>query len=307
MSLAGSLAASLLATLTRPSWWAMALAAFLVRGGVLVLILPIVALPTVAGLANTFGPMVVGLVFAGPSPGFIVAVGGLAVAVLAWLVIGGVVGGALDLALVREAARDEEVDDHVQPVGGGPWRALALRVLAHVPTVIVLGLGAVRLVEAGYEELIRPGDPAIPVVLRVAFRIPEIVALLLATWIFGETVGGLAVRHLAWGASIAGALGRGLRSLVRPAALATLILTNATLGAVILGTATAGTIAWDHLRVVLLDGGSATDVRLALVVFSLTWVAGVWLLSLSVAWRSAAWTFELARRQPHRTMGPGDP
>ena len=307
MSLAGSLAASLLATLTRPAWWAMALAAFLVRGGVLVLVLPIVALPTVAGLANVFGPMIVSLVFSGPSASFLVAVATLALAILVWLVVGGLVGGALDLALVRDGARDEELDDRPAPFAGGAWRALAIRLLAHVPTGLVLALGAVRLVGASYDELIHPGDSTIPVALRVAFRIPDVVAALVATWLLGETVGGLGVRHLAWGAPIPVALGRALRALVRPAGVATLVLTNAVVGAVIVGAAAAGGIAWDHLRVVLLDGGPPTDVRVALVIFSLTWVAGVWLLSLAVAWRSAAWTFEVGRHLPARTMGSAGP
>jgi hypothetical protein len=306
MSVAGSLAASLLATLTRPAWWAMALAAFLVRGGVVVLVLPIVSLPTVAGLANAFGPTVVSLVFAGPSPAFLLAVAGLALAITAWLIDGGLLAAALDLAQVREAARDEELEDRPAPGSGDPGRALAARLLAHVPTAVVLVLGAVRLVGASYDELIRPGDPAVPVALRVAFRIPDVVGGLLATWAFGEVVGGLALRHLAWGASLSGAMGRAVRTVIRPAGLVTFALTSAALVAVIAGGATAAGIAWDHLRIVLVDGGNANEVRLALVVFSLTWVAAAWLLSLVLAWRSAAWTFEVARQMPGRTLEPGE-
>jgi hypothetical protein len=304
MSLAGSLAASLLATLTRPSWWAMALAGFLVRGGILVLILPIVALPTVAGLATTFGPVVVELVFGGPSTAFVTAVASISAAVLAWLVIGGLVGGSLDLALVREAADDEELEGGPRPAAGSAFRAFALRIVAHLPTTAVLAFGAVRLVEATYDELIHPGDPALPIPLRVAFRIPEIVALLTTTWLVGEAVGGLAVRHLAWGASSPRALVAGAGSLLRPSALATAVVTNLVLAAVIVASSTAAGIAWDHLRVVLLDGASAADVRLALAVFATTWASGLWLLSLAVTWRSTAWTFEVARQLPTRTIEP---
>jgi hypothetical protein len=304
MSLAASLAASLLATLTRPAWWAMALAGFLVRGGILVLLLPIVALPTVAGLANAFAPTLVGFIFGGPSVAFLVTVGSIALAAIAWLVVGGLLGGGLDLALVRGAAADEELDAVEPPRAGGPGRAFVLRVIGHLPTGAAIALGAVRLVEASYEELIRPGSPSIPVAVRVALRIPEIVALLAATWVVGEALGGLAVRHLAWGASVPAAIGRAVRSLIRPAALATLVLTNGALAAVIAGSATAAGIAWDHLRVVLLDGATGNEVRLALVVFSLTWMAGLWLISITVAWRSTAWTFEVARHLPARTIEP---
>jgi hypothetical protein len=302
MSLAGSLAASLLATLTRPAWWAMALAGFLARGGILVLLLPIVTLPTVAGLANAFGPTLVGFVFGGPSASFLIAVASIGLATLAWFVAGGWLGGGLDLALVRDAARDEELEAAAPPRSGGPGRAFVARVIAHLPTGAVVALGAVRLVDASYGELIHPGSPSIPIALRIALRIPEIVALLVATWVVGEALGGLAVRHLAWGASVPGAVGRAIRSLVRPSALATLVLTNGALAAVIVGSATAAGIAWDHLRVLLLDGATGNEVRLALIVFSLTWTAGLWLISLAVAWRSAAWTFEVARHLPGRTI-----
>jgi hypothetical protein len=307
MSLAGSLAAALLATLSRPAWWAMALGAFLVRGGVLVVYVPIVALPTVAGLANAFGPTLVGFVFGGPSAAFIAAVASTAIVSIAWLVVGGLLGAGLDLALVRDAARDEELEGGSEPRSGGPGRAFAVRMLAHLPTGAAIAIGSVRLVEASYAELIRPGDAALPVALRVALRIPEIVALLAATWLVGEAVGGLAVRHLAWGGSVVGSLGRAVRSLLRPTGLATLILTNGVLAGVIAGSAAAAAITWDRLRVVLTDGATENEIRLALLVFSLTWIAGLWLISLAVTWRSTAWTFEVGRRRPAGTIEPHGP
>jgi hypothetical protein len=112
------------------------------------------------------------------------------------------------------------------------------------------------------------------------------------------------VRHLAWGASLPRAFARSIRTLVRPSALATLVLTNGVVAVAVLASATAAGIAWDHLRVVLLDGGTGSEVRLALVVFSLTWFAGLWLLALAVTWRAAAWTFEVARELAPRTIGP---
>jgi len=304
-SLAAVLTASLLATLTRPAWWVLALAAFLARGGVLVILLPIVQLPTVAGLANSLGPVLVGFVFGGPSGSFLVIVATISTAMLAWVVAGGLLGGQLDLALVRGAAQEDELEGRPAPGSSGAGRAFVARMLAHVPTTVVLGWGAVRLVDAAYQELIRPGDPALPVALRVALRIPEIVATLAAAWALGEGVGGLAVRHLAWGASLPRALARALRSLLRPSGIATFVVTNGALTIVVLTAAAAAGVASNHLRVVLLDGGAGTDVGLALLLFSLTWVAGLWLLSLAVAWRAAAWTFEVARHLPVRAPGSG--
>lgn len=302
MSLAGSLAASLLATLARPGWWAMALAAFLVRGGILVALLPIIALPTVAGLANAFGPALVGFVFGGPSTTFLVAVGSIAIALLGAIVVGGLLGGGLDLALVRDAARDEDLESGGAPRSGGPGRAFAVRLIAHLPTAAAIAVGALRLVEASYAELIHPGDPSIPVAIRVVLRIPEVVAFLAAAWLIGEALGGLAVRHLAWGASVPAAIGRAVRSLVRPSGLATLVVTDSVLAVVVAGSVSAAGVAWAHLRTVLMDDGPASQVRLALVVFSLTWTAGLWLISLAVAWRATAWTFEVGRQRPTGTI-----
>lgn len=303
-SLAGSLAAALLATLARPAWWALALAGFLVRGGFLVVFLPLVQLPSVAGLANAVGPTLVGFVFGGPSVPFLVLVGTIALAAIAWLLAGGLLGGSLDLALIREAAAEEELEDRDAPRFGGARRAFALRAIAHGPTAAVLAWGAVRVVDAAYQELIRPGDPAIPVAVRVALRIPEIVALLAVAWGVGEAVGGAAVRHLAWGASVPRALGRAGRTLVRPSGVVTFVVTNASFGAVVLASATASGVAWDHLRVVLVDGGTGNEIRLALILFSLTWAGGLWLLALAAAWRATAWTFEVARHLPARTAEP---
>jgi hypothetical protein len=302
MSLGASLAASLLATLSRPAWWALGLAAFLVRGGFAAILLPIVTLPTVAGLANAFAPTLVGFVFGGPSVAFLVTAGAIVAVVLAWFVAAGLVGAAVDLALTREVARDDELEDVDPPASGGPGRAFVVRVIAHLPTAVALGLGAVRLVEASYDELIHPGDPAIAVPLRVALRIPEVILALVGTWVAGEAVGGLAVRHLAWGASVPRAVAAAVRSVIRPAALATLVVTNGVLALVVLGSATAAGITWDHLRIVLVDGGPGNDVRLALIVFAVTWAAGAWLIALAVAWRAAAWTFEVARHRPPRTI-----
>ena len=296
MSTQGSLPAALLATLSRPAWWAMALAGFLVRGGLLLVILPIVRLPTTAGLANELGPMLVGFVFGGPSVAVLVLVGVVVLVGLGWLVAGGLLGGWLDLALVREAGAAEELDGVPSAPSGDAVRAWVARVIAHVPTVVVIAWGAVSLVDAAYQELIRPGDAALPVPVRVALRIPVVVGLLVAAWAVGEAAGGLAVRHLAWGASLPRAVGRGFRALVRPSALATLVLTNGALAAAIVGSGTAAGIAWDQLRIVLLDGGTGTEVRFALLVFSLTWLAGLWLIALAATWRATAWTFGAARR-----------
>lgn len=156
MTTAGSLAAALLATLTRPAWWALALAGFLVRGGALVLLLPIVRLPTAAGLSNDLAPTLIGFVLGGASAAFLALVGAVVAATIAWLVAAGLIGGWMDLALVRGAAEDDELEDVPSPSSGTAFRALIARAGAHIPTAAILTWGAVRLVDATYQELISP-------------------------------------------------------------------------------------------------------------------------------------------------------
>src|SRR5262245_31315718 len=270
-STVASLADAFLVAISRPWWWALALGAFLVRGGWLMVLLPIVMLPTTAGLANAFGPLLVGFVFGGPTPTFLVFVGSVAIAVVAWFVIGGLLGGWLELGLARGAAEDEELDGVSAPaIHGDAWLAFGVRAIAHLPTAAVVAIAALPVVSATYEELIHPGDAALAVPLRVALRLPVAVAALGIAWLLGETVGGLAVRHLAWGAGLGRSLALAVRSLGRLSAVATLVATSLAVALVALGSMGAVGIAWDHLRIVLASG-RAVDVRIALVVFSLTW------------------------------------
>ena len=57
MSIWGTLGASLLAVLARPSTWAFGLLGFLVRGGWLLVVAPFVVVPTPIGLANIVAPV----------------------------------------------------------------------------------------------------------------------------------------------------------------------------------------------------------------------------------------------------------
>lgn len=310
----------MLAVLEQPRWWVMALAAFLLRGGILLLLLLIVPIPTTAGLANSLGPTLVGFVFGGASASFVVLVGALSATLLAWLLLGGLVGAWLDLVLVREvAARNESAGpdraavvegDHVPPgpsgrfAHGGVARALLVRLLAHLPTLVVIVWGAARLVDQGYQELIRPGDPTLPVVLRVVLRVPEVVGLLLAAWMAGEALGGLAVRHLAAGASVLRSIGRAAIALVRPTGLLVLVLTNGVIVAFVGLGGLAVAIAYSHARAVLQDGIGGAAGPVALLLLSIAWLGSLAVIGLAAAWRSAAWTFEVERRLPDRTAGP---
>lgn len=307
MSAATALRASLLAALAHPRWWVMALAAFLVRGGLVLLLLPLIPLPSTAALANALGPMLVGFVFGGPSVSFIVLLGFIAIATLVWFVLAGIAGSALDLALIRDSAEDPRLRIPSRLDARAVLRTLAVRWLAHLPTAAALVWGAAALVDAAYTELISPGDPTIPVAVRVILRVPAIVALVLVAWTLGEAVGGIATRRVATGAGIGRSLGRGILGLVRPSGLAVLLVTNLGLVAAVGGGGLAIGLAFDHVRIVLLDGAPMIDQWMALVVVSAAWIGTSVVVGVAAAWRATAWTYEVQRLQPGRTIGPDAP
>ena len=158
-------------------------------------------------------------------------------------------------------------------------------------------MGIVAVVNAAYGELIRPGDPTVPIAIRVILQVPVNVGIIVAAWVFGEAVGGIAQRRLAWGTGSARSLVGGAAGLLRPSGLLVLLVTNAALLAAIVGGDLSIGLAFEHARIVILDGGTAIDLGLALGLLSVSWIATTILIAIAAAWRSVAWTFEVGRRQ----------
>jgi hypothetical protein len=285
---------ALVATLAHPEWWAMALAAFLVRGGIVVAALPIVSLPSTAGLITTFAPPLEALVLGRPSLEGVL-VGTLLVGlVLAGLAAMEVVGSWLDLALVREAAADDELELGWRSVVASPWTAFSIRLVAHVPTMVALAYGSARVVAVTYDELISPGDLAIPEALRVLARAPDAALAIIAAWLLGEALGPLAARRVAIGEPLGRALGTSIRQLATARGLATVAVTTLVLVALAVpyGLAVGGT--WEHLRGYLEDAVEAVPLGAALIVFVASWVLGLAVLGAALAWRATAWTVLVA-------------
>jgi hypothetical protein len=307
MTWGAAMLGSLASTLERPAWWALGLASFLVRGGLLMFVLPIVILPTPAGLQNAFGAELVGFVFGSPSRSFIITVLLATAGLTAWLLVGGLVAAWTDIALVAAVAAGDPIRRVVRGWLGLAWRALGIRLASHIPLAIALAWGVTRIYDAVYAEYLHPGDPAIPLVLRIVERAPEVIAIIALAWIAGETASGLGIRHLAMAGQPAGrALFRGwLDLLVRPAVLATTALSGAVILAVALLLAGTAGGSWDRLRMFLADRMDPVLTVVALVAFVGTWSAGMGLVGLVAAWRSAAWTFEVARRRPARARHDG--
>lgn len=312
--------ASLLVSLGRPSWWLLALAGFLARGGILLAILPIVNLPSPLVLSNLVAPVIVPLALGHVDVGVVTAIAVVVGGLLAWLIAGGLVGAATDMALIRDgiaAAREEGVTHRgaedagdVEEAGatlrraerGGAGlvgRIFAVRLLAHLPFAIVLVVGTVGIIQVAYAELTRPANVETPLVLRVVAAAAWPIALIVVAWFGGELAGGIAARRIVLAgsgvrAALSGAviaLVRQPRSTVVPAGILTILL------AVILGGTLGGArVAWLRADSALTDPRiDAIALVVALATLVAIWLAALVLIGVVTAARSAALTFEAVR------------
>ena len=319
MSRSGVFFASLLVSLGRPSWWLLALAGFLARGGILLAILPIVNLPSPLVLSNLVAPVIVPLALGHVDEGVFVAIAVAVGGLLAWLIVGGLIGAATDLALIRDglvAAGEEGVTRRdagdAEDVSAGSTlrreerggvglvvRIFAVRLLAHLPFAVVLAIGTFGIVQVAYAELTRPANVDTPLVLRVVAAAAWPIVAIVIAWFGGELAGGIAARRIVLaGDGVRAALTGAVAALVRqprstfvPAVVMTIPL------AVILGGTLGGArVAW------LRADGALTDPRIdaiALVValgtLVVIWLAALVLIGVVTAARSAALTFEAVR------------
>jgi hypothetical protein len=303
MSIGATLVASLLATLSQPRTWPIALAAFLVRGGILVVMAPIVVIPSAIGVANAITPTVSTFVLGGVSTELLALAGGTATLLLVWLVLGGLFAAAAELELVARVARDDAVavEAHVRtivvPSAGRAARVFGARLIAHVPTLIALVWGTARVVEVTYRELTQPLELTVPLAIRVVSGAPEAVLALALTWVLGEIVGSIAARRVAFrDAGVLRARGGGLRRALRHPVRAVVLygVPAVALLGVLIPSALAAATGWDAVRATLTNGGDPIATVLTLAVFVGLWVGGLVLAAAMTAWRAAAWTVDAA-------------
>jgi len=314
--------AALLAALSRPSWWLLALAGFLVRGGVLLFVVAIVMLPSPLVLSNVLEPVIVPIDLGGANlvnVAPLLAAGGV---LIAGLLVGSWIGAATEVALIREA-RLAMADDGMTArpaIDGQPGgqrltgRVATTHLLAHLPTALALGLGSIRVVSVAYLELTSPFEVATPLVVRVVLGAAGPIAAVVLVWLFGEIVGGIAARRIVLDDEpVLGGLRTAVRDLVRrPFSVALPALTTTLVLAVDLAAVLAiVAFAWAEVRDRLLEStidGAALIV--ALLAFVATWIAALALTGLIAAWRSAAMSFEAERagaERRHETAAAPDP
>src|SRR5262245_49864814 len=293
--------AAFAATLARPRWWVMALAAFLIRGGIVLILLPVVSLPSTAQITTAVAPSVATMLLGSPSLDGVFLVTLAVTLVVAALVVAALGGSWLDLALLRDASLDEALDLGWGPVRPSARRALAIRLAAHVPTLIALGFAVARLVGATYDEFMHMGDPSVSIAARIVLRVPDAVIILGIAWLLGEAVGAIAARRHAAGESTGMALRNSVRQVAGPRGVATLGITTIVLGGIVVPFVAAAGRSWEQLRAFLFNGADTVQLTAALLILVSTWVLGLVLLGAALAWRASAWTVGVA---PVRAPAP---
>jgi hypothetical protein len=314
--------ASLLVVLPRPAWWVVALAAFLVRGGLLLFLVPILVLPSPVGIATIVGPTITAFWLGGLSVGFAAVVAAIFGAFFLWLLFGGWVAAVTERDLIEAVAADDELAGVAAPrrvpagrTRGRIWRIVMLRLASHVPLALALGYGSLRLVQVTYRELTLPSDVLTPIAWRVVVSAPDAVLAMLVTWTLGEILGSLGSRRLVlWGQSLDRAyLGAWADLLRRPVSILATYLVPTIALAVVAGPIALGAgLVWNQLRVTVAEAGPDPGLPIALttLAFVAVWAAGMLLAGLLAAWRSASWTVEVLRARgtfgPTATSRPGE-
>jgi hypothetical protein len=308
MNLGAALTASFLVTLVRPATWPLALASFLLRGGIVIVLGPVIAIPSAIGFGNALAPGITAIVFGRLSTVEVALAAGVALGCLVILVVGALVAAAAEAELTTIVADDEEVvaiagrraDVGVPAVGGASGvagRILAVRLIAFLPLGFALVWGSVRIVAVAYRELTVPSDTATPIAVRVLAGAPEVVALLLVTWLLGQAIGAMGARQVVLGGvSVRSALAGGVWRLLRhPGRVIVLqVLPLGALVLVLVPSAAAAVTVWDAVRASLSTGGSAIASLGLVMLFVGLWLGGLLLAAVVSAWRAAAWTVDAA-------------
>ena len=174
----------------------VALAGFLLRGGVVLLALPSVVLPSVIGIAGVTGIDAVGI-DGRPTPWLFEIVAIFGVAVILWLALASLIGSLIDVWLIEAT-----VDAAGRPVRRGrplPELGLlldmvAVRGICLLPVAAALAWASARVYTVAYNELTTPSNLATPLPVRVVENAMDAVVVVSLAWLVTETIAALAVR-----------------------------------------------------------------------------------------------------------------
>lgn len=300
MTVGATLVASLLAVLERPATWPLALLGFLVRGGFVLVLAPIIVLPTAIGVANLVAPILTSALLSGLTPTVLLLVLVVGAAGMLWLLGGGLLAAAVEAEATRlvVADGDDQAGPAAAPAGGGAWAILSVRLAAQLPLIVAVAWGATRVVAAIYREFTVPVDTVTPLILRVLRAVPDAIAVILVAWLVAEIVGAIAARRVIQAGdspprALRWSLGHVVRHPVRTLIQALVPLVALVL--VMVPSAAAAGASWTAIRVTLEDGLPPLLTLGAVLLLVVVWVGQLVLIGLIAAWRGAIWTVEVAR------------
>ena len=296
---ASGVAAATRMTVRTPRLWPIALAGFLARGGIVVLLLAIVPFPSAVGLANLVGPTTV--TAAGLTTAAIVLLIVVAAVFAVLLVAGAGVGAATDAVLATSLDDAEGSPGAVPEAGAAPGRTLgrltAIRLATYAILAVAFAIAARPVYDALYAELTAPTDVATPLVARVIREAAGPLLLVALVWLAVEVVGGLAVRSAVRdGVGVGGAFRRAVGRIVRRPlpTLATTVLDL--LGLLVLAVPlVASAAAWSEVRALVEERADPTAIAGTMVVLAATWIGALLVAAIASTWRGLLWTAEASR------------
>jgi hypothetical protein len=300
----GVVFAALLVTLVRPATWSLGLAGFLARGGIVLLSIPIVVLPTLSGLQNVLGGPVSSLMFGAPSPTLVAVMVAGGVTVLLLFLVGMVAAAWAErsgIEVSMRAAEDEGlVPPWLGPEGRDIVRIALLRILGLVPFATALLLAWPTIYEAAYREFLLPYELQTPLLLRILRLVPVTLIGVAVAWLIGDAAASVAVRRLVLERrSFLAAWLIGYLDLIRRPhrVLGTALVTTGAMVLLVGPALLAAVAGWSRVRTLVIEGRDPVAIGIAVGLFVAVWLGGLVLAGAAAAFRNAAWTFELPRRR----------
>lgn len=303
-----------------PGSWALGLLGFLVRGGVLVILVPILSAPSPVLLSMLFRGEV-GMIGRGELR--LIAIGaGIVLSIVAIAAV--IVSAYADLALAERFVRDPESEALRRgepPASLSPtarrsllWWIASVQAVALLPIIGAVSLLVEASVRATSDELLSPSTTELPLIGRVLPALGPQLLVGLAVLVLTEILSSLATRRLmanAWGLLPNGAdagsetrvaLRGAARLLRRPARVVATALTGWLVILLVAGFVLAVTLlAWGTAREVLVAGTVSGDPVAWLVgavlvaLFVGVWIGGLGLIGFAAALRSGLWTADALR------------
>jgi hypothetical protein len=290
------LVAALSVTIARPSTWPLALGAYLLRGGIVLVLIPIVVLPTPVGVGNLLAPAVMSISLGALPVPLVVASVGLGIGFALWLVIGGWLAAALEAEAIRIVADAQHGQVMASPRRRIAARILAARLACLLPLAAVLAVGTVRIVFVTYTELVLPSDTTSSIAIRVLRDAPDVPLVIALTWMASEIVAAVAARRIVLagdgvGPALRIAVARSVRHPM--AALARFWLPLLVFLALLAAAGLVASTAWQATGDRLGDAHDPIELLAAMIVVAFlvgSWLVGLLLIGVVTAWRGAVWT-----------------